>query len=166
MKDWQCPADAICPDEPTCMYCGRKCEKTEVVWTGDDESYAGFELWCYCEHCKTDTFHKLIKQPTMEEKIKELIDEYSKRVEREIIGCGLGAYSEDLKKEVDDIVQNLFYKTVGTRPSDSDSDEYTEWYKKTLVFGEIVSEFGKRYSRYHEYFNTPKELKNNYGPRD
>ena len=61
MNDWYCPDDAICPDEPTCMICGKKCDITEVVWTGDDESYEGFELWCYCKHCKTDTFHKMIK---------------------------------------------------------------------------------------------------------
>ena len=22
-QDWQIPCDAICPDEPTCMYCGK-----------------------------------------------------------------------------------------------------------------------------------------------
>jgi len=22
-QDWQVPGDAICPDEPTCMYCGK-----------------------------------------------------------------------------------------------------------------------------------------------
>ena len=31
MKDWMCPIDAICPDEPTCMHCGRICETTECV---------------------------------------------------------------------------------------------------------------------------------------
>ena len=61
MFDWMCPDDAIIP-EPTCQYCGRICNKEEIVWTGDNESYEGFELWCYCEHCKTDTFHKLTKR--------------------------------------------------------------------------------------------------------
>ena len=61
MKDWFCPDDAICSDEPTCMYCGKICDKVEYVWTGDKNSYKGFELWCYCDKCKTDTFHKLIK---------------------------------------------------------------------------------------------------------
>lgn len=37
-QDWQVPDDAICPDEPTCMYCGKICNITEVVYT-DDDSY-------------------------------------------------------------------------------------------------------------------------------
>jgi hypothetical protein len=60
-QDWQVPGDAICPDEPTCMYCGKICETTETIYTGDDESYEGFELWCWCDDCQTDTFHKMIK---------------------------------------------------------------------------------------------------------
>lgn len=63
MFDWGCPADAMCLDEPTCMECGNICKKTEIVWTGDEESYEGFELWCYCDNCKIDTFHKLVQDP-------------------------------------------------------------------------------------------------------
>lgn len=59
-------ADMIMP-EPICMYCGRLCETTEVIHTGDEETYKGFECWCYCEHCKKDTFHKIkIKDGTRE----------------------------------------------------------------------------------------------------
>lgn len=65
-NDWECPEDAICVDEPRCMYCGRLCDKTEVVYTGNEESYAGFEGWCYCEYCKTNTFHKMIKRQNIE----------------------------------------------------------------------------------------------------
>ena len=60
-QDWQIPDDAICPDEPTCMYCGKICGATEVIYTGDDDSYAGFELWCRCDDCQEDTFHKIVK---------------------------------------------------------------------------------------------------------
>ena len=56
----ECPSDAIIP-EPTCIWCGRICEKNEVVWTGSSESYAGNELWCYCKYCKTDMFKKITK---------------------------------------------------------------------------------------------------------
>lgn len=62
MEDWNCPGDAVIAEGPTCMYCGRICDTMEVVYTGDDESYAGFELWCYCDHCKADTFHRMIKK--------------------------------------------------------------------------------------------------------
>ena len=59
MNDF-CPDDAICPDDPTCMECGHICKKSEIVWTGDQNSYKGWELWCYCDLCKVDTFHKMI----------------------------------------------------------------------------------------------------------
>jgi hypothetical protein len=59
MNDF-CPDDAICPDDPTCMECGNICKKSEIVWTGDQNSYKGWELWCYCDRCKIDTFHKMI----------------------------------------------------------------------------------------------------------
>ena len=42
-----------------CMYCQRDCEVTETVYTGDENSYKGFELWCYCNYCETDTFKRL-----------------------------------------------------------------------------------------------------------
>lgn len=61
MIDNFCPDDAICLEEPTCMICGKKCKITDYVYTGDRNSYCGWELWCYCEQCKVDTFHKLIK---------------------------------------------------------------------------------------------------------
>lgn len=56
------PYDAEITEEPTCSECGRVCNRTEVVWTGDANSYEGFELWCYCEHCGVETFHKINKQ--------------------------------------------------------------------------------------------------------
>lgn len=36
------PDDAICLEEPTCMECGRECSTTEYVWTGDSNSYKGW----------------------------------------------------------------------------------------------------------------------------
>jgi hypothetical protein len=54
------PPDGI-PD-PVCMHCGKTSwKRTEVVFTGDTESYQGFELWSYCEDCETDTFHRINK---------------------------------------------------------------------------------------------------------
>ena len=61
------PDDAICLEEPTCMECGRKCSTTEYVWTGDSNSYKGWELWCYCKDCDVETFHKLVKAQKGEE---------------------------------------------------------------------------------------------------
>ncbi len=77
MEDWMCPADAVCPEEPTCMECGKVCSRTEVVWTGDSESYAGFELWCYCEDCQTDTFHRMVKDENS--KYDELLERFQKQ---------------------------------------------------------------------------------------
>lgn len=54
------PSDAVLPDS-TCIWCGKDCKKNEVVQTGNNESYEGFELWCYCDDCNTDTFKKIIK---------------------------------------------------------------------------------------------------------
>jgi len=68
-QDWQIPDDAICPDEPICMYCGKICDTTELIYTGDDESYEGFESWCWCEDCQADTFHKMIKDKEYIKKI-------------------------------------------------------------------------------------------------
>jgi hypothetical protein len=42
MNDF-CPDDAICPDDPTCMECGNICKKSEIVWTGDQNSYKGWD---------------------------------------------------------------------------------------------------------------------------
>jgi len=43
MIDW-CPNDVVCSEEPTCQNCGETCMKTEYVWTGDMNSYKGWEL--------------------------------------------------------------------------------------------------------------------------
>lgn len=45
----------------TCMMCFKECETREVVYTGDDESQDGFEVWVYCQDCKIDTFHQIPK---------------------------------------------------------------------------------------------------------
>ena len=49
-------------DEIVCMYCSKYCPTWEVVYTGDPDSYEGKEIWCYCNECKTDTFHRLEKR--------------------------------------------------------------------------------------------------------
>lgn len=104
----------------------------------------------------------------MENKIKELIDKYSHRVEKEIIGCGLSVYNrEDLKKEVNDELELLFNKVVGIRPdTGTNSPEYTDWYKRYLVFNQIFRSIEGKWLNGHEYYNTPAELQNHYGPRD
>lgn len=45
--------------EPVCQICGDSCNTWEVVYTGDEESHEGFELWNYCPKCDTDTFHAI-----------------------------------------------------------------------------------------------------------
>lgn len=47
--------------DATCMICGKECKEVELIYTGDDESYLGYELWCYCDKCNIDTFHKIEK---------------------------------------------------------------------------------------------------------
>ena len=104
----------------------------------------------------------------MKEFINSLIDKYSKRVERDIIGCGLCCSdNEALDKEVESYVDNLFNEMIGGRPTtDCASPEYEEWYRKFLVFCEIMEKFGKKYGRKYVYYATPKDLANSYGPRD
>lgn len=46
-------------EDNTCMYCGKHCDKAELINTGDDESFEGFEVWCWCDDCKVDTFYKI-----------------------------------------------------------------------------------------------------------
>ena len=46
-------------EDNTCMWCGEECKTTELIWTGDEESFEGWEVWCYCNKCKTDTFHRI-----------------------------------------------------------------------------------------------------------
>ena len=58
---------------PTCMICGKLCDKVEEVQTDDSESKNGMELWCYCDDCKMDTFHKALT----DEEIKKLKEEES-----------------------------------------------------------------------------------------
>lgn len=45
--------------EPDCMWCQKQCANTEVIWTQDEESYKGYELWCYCPECDIETFKKI-----------------------------------------------------------------------------------------------------------
>ena len=44
---------------PMCMICQKECDNTEVVWTENEESYKGYELWCYCPECNVETFKQL-----------------------------------------------------------------------------------------------------------
>ena len=104
----------------------------------------------------------------MKEFIKKLIDKYSKQIEKDIIGCGLRCSDyEALTKEVEMYVDELFSEIIGERPTaDSASPEYEEWYRKFLVFCEVMEKFGKKYGRKYTYYPTPKNLQNHYGPRD
>lgn len=47
-----------------CMYCGSIEGHSEVVDTGDPESFKGFENWFCCHNCRDkklpcETFHKI-----------------------------------------------------------------------------------------------------------
>jgi len=44
-----------------CMWCFKECNKREIVYTGDEDSQDGYEVWVYCDDCKTDTFHIIPK---------------------------------------------------------------------------------------------------------
>lgn len=44
-----------------CMMCGKDSDITETIYTGDSESYMGWEYWSYCPDCKIDTFHIIEK---------------------------------------------------------------------------------------------------------
>ena len=104
----------------------------------------------------------------MEYKIKQLVNKYYKDVEKDIIGCGLNWSANDLiKKEVTEMITSVFNDIVGEMPNRNlDSDEYEVWYKKALVFGEIVRTMGEKYGRYISNFSTPTNLQSHYGPRD
>ena len=104
----------------------------------------------------------------MKRKIKALVNKYSKRVEKQTIGCGLTCYdTEDLEKDVCDIVDSLVTYAVGYHGTSSiDSQEYEDWYKKQLVFDIIAKTIGKRYGHYTSNLCTPTRLQTYYGPRD
>lgn len=104
----------------------------------------------------------------MEYKIKNLVNKYYKDVEKDIIGCGLNCSSETLlKKEVTEMMDLLFNDVVGEMPNRNiNSDEYEVWYKKALVFGEIVKAIEEKYGHYISHFTTPTNLQSHYGPRD
>ncbi len=42
-----------------CMECEKDCDVVETVWTGDEESLRGWEVWCYCPSCDVETFHPI-----------------------------------------------------------------------------------------------------------
>lgn len=42
-----------------CMECEKDCDVVETVWTGDEESLRGWEVWCYCPACDVETFHPI-----------------------------------------------------------------------------------------------------------
>ena len=102
----------------------------------------------------------------MKRDIKRLVNKYYKKVEQETISCGLGWCENDLKEEAEEIIENFYNDVVGVQPNDSDSKEYADWYKKTLVFGIIANVIGEKYSDYHLNFDEPEELEHHYGQRD
>jgi len=104
----------------------------------------------------------------MKEFIKEVIDKYSKRVEKDIIGCGLDfGDNASLDNAIRAFVDKLFDEIVGTRPTkDCAAPEYEQWYRKFLVFCEVMDKFGKMYGKEYTYYPTPKNLANSYGSRD
>lgn len=102
-----------------------------------------------------------------EEKFKELVEKYKDKVQKETIGCGLGPYTRDVKDAGIKLAEELFMSIVGERPAGgSDTPEYLEWYKKALVFGDIIDPMGIRYGSYASNWTTPPSLQTHYGPRD
>lgn len=104
----------------------------------------------------------------MKEFIKELIDKYSNQIEKEVIGCGLDYRDNELlDNDVEAYVHGLFVELVGERPTtDATAPEYEQWYRRFLVFCEIMGKLGKQYNRKYTYFPTPKNLATSHGPRD
>lgn len=104
----------------------------------------------------------------MKRTIKKLVNKYYKDVEKDIIGCGLNYSSETrLKTEITEMMTLVFDAVVGNIPDKNlNPDKYEIWYKKALVFGEIVKEMEKKYGDYISYFTTPTNLQSHYGPRD
>lgn len=103
----------------------------------------------------------------MLECIKGVVDKYYTKVQKEIIGCGLGPYRDTVKREADKIAKELLDGVVGDAPNwDKSSAEYKEWYCRALVFSEIIEEVGKRDSNILSNCMTPDSLQNSYGPRD
>lgn len=45
-----------------CMWCQKESDITETIYTGDEDSYMGWEFWSYCKDCETDTFHIIEKK--------------------------------------------------------------------------------------------------------
>jgi hypothetical protein len=45
----------------TCMDCQKECNTWEIVYTGDEDSQDGFEVWAYCRECDIETFHIIPK---------------------------------------------------------------------------------------------------------
>lgn len=45
--------------ENICMECFKECTDTELVHTGDDESFEGYEVRSWCNDCQVETFHKI-----------------------------------------------------------------------------------------------------------
>lgn len=97
-------------------------------------------------------------------KTRGLVDAYSPMVEKETIGCGLGAYSGDLERESVKAAESLFREVVGDMPDGG--DEYALWYRRMLVFCEIAGVVGMKYSHYRVRFRVPEELEHGYGVRD
>lgn len=41
--------------DPMCMICGNLCNIVEYL----KEPFEEIQMWCWCNQCKIDTFHKL-----------------------------------------------------------------------------------------------------------
>lgn len=108
----------------------------------------------------------------MENRIREIIETYKDKVQKETIGCGLGPYRDDVKREGAKITKELFDKIIGDKPPRDDggnyrsSPEYLEWFKKALVFSELFDAIGKARHDYTGYYFEPTSLSQSYGPRD
>lgn len=48
--------------EPFCMHCGAREGQNELVFTGDDESLEGFEVWFSAMHARLKPFIGFVRQ--------------------------------------------------------------------------------------------------------
>lgn len=51
------PPEDIDTPNATCMFCFKTCTTWELIYTGDEDTYEGWEIWAYCPECPCETFH-------------------------------------------------------------------------------------------------------------
>lgn len=49
-----CYLDAGDEVDRTCIWCGKECDNTQLLDTGEE-----IEMWCYCKECDSECFHQI-----------------------------------------------------------------------------------------------------------